>query len=76
MVKGILDGMIVQVTKATLERTKDMEKVFTSLNKAFLRGNGRMIKFRGQVIWWLATKVSEVLGVRILTKSQTNFFDI
>jgi hypothetical protein len=50
MVKGILDGMIVQVTKATLERTKDMEKVFTSLNKAFLRGNGRMIKFRGQVI--------------------------
>ena len=50
MVKGILDGMMVQFTKATLERTKDMEKAFTSLKKAVLRGNGRMIKFRGQAI--------------------------
>jgi hypothetical protein len=42
--------MMVQVTKVTLERTKGMGKAFTSLKKAFLRGNGRMIKFRGQAI--------------------------
>lgn len=51
MVKGILGGTMVQVTKATLERTKDMEKAFTSLKKAVLRGNGRTIKFREQDIW-------------------------
>ncbi len=51
MVKGNLDGMMVQATKETSEKTKDTEKVFTSLKKVALRDNGRMIKYRGQAIW-------------------------